>query len=57
MLFVNNDDKPGFIGKLGSVLGANAINIATFHLGRKTAGDEAIEAHVRWLLERRASGQ
>lgn len=42
ILFVNNEDKPGFIGKLGSVLGKNSINIATFHLGRKTAGDEAI---------------
>lgn len=42
ILFVNNDDKPGFIGKLGTVLGTNGINIATFHLGRKTAGDEAI---------------
>lgn len=42
ILFVNNDDKPGFIGKLGTVLGTNGLNIATFHLGRKTAGDEAI---------------
>ena len=25
--------------------------------GGPAAGDEAIEAHVRWLLERRASGQ
>ena len=32
----------GFIGALGQMLGEEAINIATFHLGRTTAGDEAI---------------
>jgi hypothetical protein len=34
MLYVTNDDKPGFIGRLGTLLGDAAINIATFHLGR-----------------------
>ncbi|MDE3015819.1 MAG: phosphoglycerate dehydrogenase [Pseudomonadota bacterium] len=34
MLYVNNDDKPGFIGALGTVLGKAGINIANFHLGR-----------------------
>ncbi|WOI52352.1 phosphoglycerate dehydrogenase [Parvularcula sp. LCG005] len=42
MLFVRNDDKPGFIGALGQVLSDAGINIATFHLGRMTEGDEAI---------------
>ncbi len=42
MLFVRNEDKPGFIGNLGSVLGKAGINIATFHLGRKAAGGDAI---------------
>ncbi|HET8726204.1 MAG TPA: phosphoglycerate dehydrogenase [Alphaproteobacteria bacterium] len=42
MLFVRNEDKPGFIGSLGTVLGAAGINIATFHLGRKGAGEGAI---------------
>ncbi len=41
-LYVNNDDKPGFIGSLGSLLGKNGINIAYFHLGRNEAGSEAI---------------
>jgi D-3-phosphoglycerate dehydrogenase len=41
-LFVNNDDKPGFIGSLGSVLGKAKINIAYFHLGRNDAGGDAI---------------
>ena len=42
MLYINNDDKPGFIGALGSLLGKNKINIAYFHLGRNEAGSEAV---------------
>ena len=42
MLYVNNLDKPGFIGALGTSLGAAGINIATFHLGRVAAGEEAV---------------
>lgn len=42
MLYVNNDDKPGFIGSLGTVLGKAKVNIAYFHLGRNSAGSEAI---------------
>ena len=42
MLYVNNLDKPGFIGALGAVLGEAGVNIATFNLGRVAAGDDAI---------------
>ncbi|WP_286828132.1 MULTISPECIES: phosphoglycerate dehydrogenase [Kordiimonas] len=42
MLYVINDDKPGFIGALGSLLGYNGVNIATFALGRKIEGEEAV---------------
>jgi D-3-phosphoglycerate dehydrogenase len=42
MLYVNNLDKPGFIGALGGLLGEGGINIATFNLGRVSAGDDAI---------------
>jgi len=42
MLYVTNDDKPGFIGRLGTLLGDAGINIATFHLGRAAQGGEAI---------------
>ena len=42
MLYVTNQDKPGFIGRLGSLLGESGINIATFHLGRQAAGEDAI---------------
>ncbi|MBY0428018.1 MAG: ACT domain-containing protein, partial [Alphaproteobacteria bacterium] len=34
MLYVRNEDKPGFIGRLGTLLGDNNINIANFNLGR-----------------------
>ncbi|NQV79520.1 MAG: phosphoglycerate dehydrogenase, partial [Alphaproteobacteria bacterium] len=41
-LFVTNDDLPGFIGRLGMELGESGVNIATFHLGRKASGSEAM---------------
>jgi D-3-phosphoglycerate dehydrogenase len=41
MLYVTNDDKPGFIGNLGTLLAKSGINIAYFHLGRNQAGSEA----------------
>ena len=42
MLYVNNLDKPGFIGNLGRLLAEADVNIATFNLGRVSAGDDAI---------------
>ena len=42
MLYVNNLDKPGFIGALGALLAEAGTNIATFNLGRVAAGDDAI---------------
>ena len=42
MLFTLNDDKPGFIGALGTTLGEGGVNIASFHLGRREGGGEAI---------------
>ncbi|NQZ48573.1 MAG: ACT domain-containing protein, partial [Erythrobacter sp.] len=42
MLYVVNDDKPGFIGRIGTLLGAQGINIGTFNLGRRDAGGEAV---------------
>ena len=41
-LYLRNYDKPGFIGDLGKMLGENRINIASFHLGRREKGGEAI---------------
>ena len=42
MLYVNNLDKPGFIGALGALLAEAGVNIATFNLGRVSAGEDAI---------------
>jgi D-3-phosphoglycerate dehydrogenase len=42
MLYVANRDRPGFVGALGTVLGKAGVNIATFDLGRKSAGGDSI---------------
>jgi D-3-phosphoglycerate dehydrogenase / 2-oxoglutarate reductase len=42
MIYIVNQDRPGFIGRLGTLLGEAGVNIATFHLGRRAAGEEAI---------------
>ncbi|HEY5597199.1 MAG TPA: phosphoglycerate dehydrogenase [Kiloniellales bacterium] len=42
MLYVTNRDKPGFIGAIGMLLGNAGVNIATFNLGRKAQGEDAI---------------
>jgi D-3-phosphoglycerate dehydrogenase len=42
MIYITNEDKPGFIGHFASLLGDAGINIATFHLGRNKQGGDAI---------------
>ena len=42
MLYVVNEDKPGFIGKFGTLLGDAKVNIANFTLGRSAPGQDAI---------------
>ena len=42
MLYITNEDKPGFIGQLGMELGNSGVNIATFNLGRQAPGADAI---------------
>jgi len=42
MLFIRNEDKPGLIGALGTVLGNAKQNIADFRLGRVDGGDSAV---------------
>jgi D-3-phosphoglycerate dehydrogenase len=42
MLYITNRDRPGFIGRLGTVLGEAAVNIANFNLGRAAPGADAI---------------
>lgn len=42
LLFVANQDSPGLIGRVGTILGEAGINIANFHLGRTHQGGSAI---------------
>jgi D-3-phosphoglycerate dehydrogenase len=42
MIYIVNTDAPGFIGALGTTLGENGINIATFNLGRRKEAGEAV---------------
>jgi D-3-phosphoglycerate dehydrogenase len=42
MIYIVNEDRPGFIGRLGTTLGEAQVNIGTFHLGRRAAGEEAV---------------
>jgi D-3-phosphoglycerate dehydrogenase len=42
MLYIVNEDAPGFIGRVGTTLGEAGLNIGTFHLGRRSAGGEAV---------------
>ena len=37
-----NQDRPGVIGFIGSLLGKNKINIAAMQVGRKARGGEAV---------------
>ena len=51
MMYIVNEDAPGFIGRIGTLLGENGINIGTFNLGRRNAGGELASARV-FLLRR-----
>ena len=42
MMYIVNEDVPGFIGRIGTLLGEAQINIGTFNLGRREAGGEAV---------------
>src|SRR5262249_29072368 len=47
LLFMKNQDVPGVIGHVGTVLGRNGVNIANFSLGRRdvpSAPGEPLEA-------------
>jgi D-3-phosphoglycerate dehydrogenase / 2-oxoglutarate reductase len=42
MLILRNDDRPGMIGFVGSLLGDHGVNIADMHLGRSKEGAAAL---------------
>ena len=38
LLIIENDDRPGVIGEVGTILGSHGVNIANFALGRGESG-------------------
>jgi len=42
MLFVWNEDRPGMIGAVGTILGRHGVNIANMHVGRRDVGGAAV---------------
>lgn len=42
MLILTYDDRPGLIGKIGTILGEAGINIGSMNLGRRAKGGEAM---------------
>ncbi len=42
MLFTSHTDKPGVIGRVGTLLGSRKVNIAGMHLGRERVGGKAL---------------
>jgi D-3-phosphoglycerate dehydrogenase len=38
LLIISNDDQPGVIGEVGTILGKHGVNIANFALGRNDTG-------------------
>jgi D-3-phosphoglycerate dehydrogenase len=42
LVLVSHNDKPGIIGRVGTLLGTNDVNIATMQVGRKIVGGAAI---------------
>ncbi len=42
MAFFRYDDVPGMIGKVGTIMGENGINIANMNVGRKKIGGKAV---------------
>ena len=41
LIYMRNRDVPGVIGKVGTILGEDSINIANFSLGRPSAGKDS----------------
>jgi len=44
ILVIRNDDRPGMIGTVGTILGEADVNISFMGLGRDGAGDHALMA-------------
>ena len=42
-LLIHNEDRPGVVGHVGTILGAAGINIARMQLGLQPGGSEALQ--------------
>jgi D-3-phosphoglycerate dehydrogenase len=42
MIWINHQDLPGMVGRLGSVLGDNKVNIGALYVGRQAQGGKAV---------------
>jgi D-3-phosphoglycerate dehydrogenase len=42
ILVLSYEDRPGMVGKIGSILGRHNVNIASMHVGRRTRRGGAI---------------
>lgn len=42
LLYIHHNDRPGVIGRVGTILGTNEVNIATMQVGRRDIGGDAI---------------
>lgn len=50
IILIHNEDTPGVIGRVGTLLGENNVNIARLHLGIETVANEAASA---WKVDSR----
>jgi len=41
-ILISHNDKPGIIGRVGTLLGSNDVNIATMQVGRQDEGGTAV---------------
>jgi len=46
IIFIKNEDQPGVVGTVGTILGQRKINIAEMSLGRVTRGQKVIAMTV-----------
>ena len=45
LLFVENQDRPGMLGQIGTLLAKHQINIANMALGRSEVGGDALSVY------------
>ncbi|MAS87115.1 MAG: phosphoglycerate dehydrogenase [Micavibrio sp.] len=50
MLYIRNEDKPGLVGGVGTILGAANCNIADFRLGRQEGGEALAMVSIDTVL-------